>query len=165
MKASGAQEPSAIIRIGTRGSPLALAQSIWVAERLRAFGQGALLTPIQTTGDRLPEATLATLGGTGAFTKEIQRALLDETVDVGVHSLKDLPTIPVPGLVLAFLMLFTPEPARGATEDEPVTHEKIAFAEGLRRLLPNRVFWAATAGLTAVTFSMGANPRWTPRAR
>ena len=68
-----------------------------------------------------------------------------------------------PGLVLAFLMLFTPEPARGATEGEPVTHERLTFGEGLRRLLPNRVFWAATAGLTAVTFAMGGLGYWMPK--
>ncbi|HEY8207627.1 MAG TPA: MFS transporter [Myxococcaceae bacterium] len=68
-----------------------------------------------------------------------------------------------PGLVLAFLMLFTPEPARGATETEPVVHEKIPFAEGLRRLRPNRVYWAATAGLTAVTFAMGGLGYWMPK--
>jgi hydroxymethylbilane synthase len=108
MTASAAQGPATIIRVGTRGSRLALKQSAWVAEQLEACGHRALLTPIQTTGDRLHDASLATLGGTGAFTKEIQQALLDQVVDVGVHSLKDLPTIPVPGLVLAAVPLRLP---------------------------------------------------------
>jgi hydroxymethylbilane synthase len=101
MTASGASGSPTKVRIGTRGSRLALAQSTWVAEQLRAQGHAVELTLIQTTGDRLHDAALSTLGGTGAFTKEIQGALLDQTVDVGVHSLKDLPTVAVPGLVLA----------------------------------------------------------------
>jgi len=68
-----------------------------------------------------------------------------------------------PGLVLAFLMLFTPEPARGAQETAEVAGEQVAFLEGLKRLWPNRVFWAATAGLTAVTFAMGGLGYWMPK--
>jgi hydroxymethylbilane synthase len=108
MTVSGAQGPPTVLRIGTRGSRLALAQSTWVAQQLRALGHAVELTSIQTTGDRLRDAALIALGGTGAFTKEIQRALLDETVDVGVHSLKDLPTARVPGLVLAAIPLRLP---------------------------------------------------------
>ncbi|HZN95537.1 MAG TPA: MFS transporter [Myxococcales bacterium] len=67
-----------------------------------------------------------------------------------------------PGLLLAFLMLFTPEPARGATESAPVAHERLPLLEGLRRLRPNRVYWAATAGLTALTFSIGGLGYWMP---
>src|SRR5262245_11989038 len=109
------------IRIGTRGSRLALAQSAWVALQLQASGHAVLLTPIQTTGDHLAEAALTTLGGTGAFTKEIQRALLDEAVDVGVHSLKDLPTASVLGLVLAAV------PPRFPETDVLVSHRYKSF--------------------------------------
>jgi MFS family permease len=70
-----------------------------------------------------------------------------------------------PGLLLAFLMLLTPEPARGATEADagaaPV--EKPSLSEGLRRLLPNRVFWASTAGFTMLTFSIGGLGYWMPK--
>lgn len=86
--------------IGTRGSQLALWQSNWVADRLREAHPGLTveLTVIRTSGDRFAETAIAALGGKGAFTKEIQDALLERKVDVAVHSLKDLPTWPVDGL-------------------------------------------------------------------
>lgn len=82
------------VRIGTRGSPLARWQAEWVAERLKTVHPGLRveLVEIKTQGDRDRNTPLAQLGGLGLFTKEIQRALLDGTVDVAVHSLKDLPT-------------------------------------------------------------------------
>jgi hydroxymethylbilane synthase len=93
------------IRIGTRGSRLARWQAEWVADRLRGLHPGldVELVEIKTQGDRdrnTPLAAMAT-GGTGLFTKEIQRAVGDGAVDVAVHSLKDLPTQCSPGLVLA----------------------------------------------------------------
>lgn len=86
--------PKASLRIGTRGSPLAKWQANWVAERLRQVHTGLEieLVEIKTHGDRDRNTPLAQIGGLGLFTKEIQRALLDGTVDVAVHSLKDLPT-------------------------------------------------------------------------
>ena len=69
------------------------------------------LVVIQTSGDRVRDVPLAQIGGEGAFTKEIQRALRDGSVDLAVHSLKDLPTIPVEGLVLAAV------PERGPAGD------------------------------------------------
>ncbi len=88
------------ITIGTRGSELALWQSNWVADRLREHHAGleVELEVIKTRGDKLQEAVLVVIGGKGAFTKEIQDALLGGRVDVAVHSLKDLPTVPIPGL-------------------------------------------------------------------
>ncbi|SIO56577.1 hydroxymethylbilane synthase [Singulisphaera sp. GP187] len=82
------------IRIGTRGSQLARWQSEWVSARLRALHPGLLveLVEIKTQGDRDRNSPLAAIGGIGLFTKEIQRALLDSTVEIAVHSLKDLPT-------------------------------------------------------------------------
>lgn len=92
-----------ILKIGTRGSALARWQSGWVADRLRALHPGLTveLVEVRTQGDRDRNSPLAQIGGTGLFTKEIQRALLDGEVDAAVHSLKDLPTQRVPGLVLA----------------------------------------------------------------
>lgn len=83
-----------VLRIGTRGSPLARWQAGWVAERLRVLHPGleVALVEIKTHGDRDRNTPLALLGGLGLFTKEIQRALHDRVVDVAVHSLKDLPT-------------------------------------------------------------------------
>jgi hydroxymethylbilane synthase len=88
------------LTIGTRGSELALWQSHWVADRLRRTNPGLDidLEIIKTSGDKFQEASLAAVGGKGAFTKEIQDALRAGRVDVAVHSLKDLPTQPVPGL-------------------------------------------------------------------
>jgi len=82
------------VRLGTRGSPLARWQSEWVAARLAEHHPGLRvdLIEIKTHGDRDRNSPLAAIGGTGLFTKEIQRALLDKTVDLAVHSLKDLPT-------------------------------------------------------------------------
>jgi hydroxymethylbilane synthase len=90
------------IRIGTRGSPLARWQAEWVAGRLRALHPGLAveLVEIKTQGDRDRNSPLAAIGGQGLFTKEIQRALLDEVVEVAVHSLKDLPTRGPEGLIL-----------------------------------------------------------------
>ncbi|WP_435017806.1 hydroxymethylbilane synthase [Tundrisphaera sp. TA3] len=82
------------LRIGTRGSRLALWQANWVADRLRTLHPGLAvdLVEIRTQGDRDRNSPLAAIGGMGLFTKEIQRALVDGEVDIAVHSLKDLPT-------------------------------------------------------------------------
>jgi hydroxymethylbilane synthase len=91
------------LRIGTRGSRLALCQTNSVAALLRPLlgPRPVELIEIETAGDQVRDVPLTQLGGEGVFTKEIQRALLDRRVDVAVHSLKDLPTIPVSGLLLA----------------------------------------------------------------
>ena len=83
-----------MIRIGTRGSNLARWQANWVAEQLRGLHPGLMveLVEIKTQGDRDRNSPLAAIGGVGLFTKEIQRAVQDGSVDVAVHSLKDLPT-------------------------------------------------------------------------
>ena len=90
------------LRIGTRGSPLARWQATWVAERLASAHPGleVILVEVKTHGDRDRNTPLAQIGGVGLFTKEIQRALLEGTVDIAVHSLKDLPTEGVDGLAL-----------------------------------------------------------------
>jgi hydroxymethylbilane synthase len=104
------------IRIGTRGSVLALAQARSVAEALG--GTDTEVVPIRTEGDRLAEARLALVGGKGLFVRDIEDALLRGDVDVAVHSLKDLPAASPPGLVLAaFLVREDPRDvlvARGA---------------------------------------------------
>jgi hydroxymethylbilane synthase len=83
------------LRIGTRGSPLALAQASLVRERLIATGLIAWdaieIVVIRTSGDRIQDRSLAEIGGKGLFTKEIEEALLDDRIDCAVHSLKDLP--------------------------------------------------------------------------
>jgi hydroxymethylbilane synthase len=89
------------LRLGTRGSKLARWQAEWVAERLQQLGCTVELIEIATRGDVERAQSIEEIGTRGVFTKEIQRALLAGDVDLGVHSLKDLPTEPVDGLVLA----------------------------------------------------------------
>ncbi|HZS31894.1 MAG TPA: hydroxymethylbilane synthase [Methylomirabilota bacterium] len=91
------------VRIGTRGSALALRQAEAVATALRAAWAGLAceVVPIRTSGDRLATAHLAEIGGKGLFVKEIDDALLGGRVDVAVHSLKDLPALRPDGVVLA----------------------------------------------------------------
>src|SRR4051812_5684554 len=88
------------LRLGTRRSALALAQSGRIAEELRAHGHDVALVEIVTEGDRSQEA-LTQLGGTGVFVTELRRRLTDGAIDVAVHSLKDLPAAGAPGLVVA----------------------------------------------------------------
>src|SRR5580692_9339710 len=90
------------LRLGTRGSPLALWQANYIADRLRPVvaPQQVELVLIETHGDRDQASALSAMGGFGVFTKAIQNALLDNRADVAVHSLKDLPTIPTEGLEL-----------------------------------------------------------------
>jgi hydroxymethylbilane synthase len=96
---------STAIRIGTRGSPLALAQAHETRRRLAAalaMPEDAIaIVPIRTTGDRITDRPLMEVGGKGLFTKEIDDALLAGEVDIAVHSAKDLPTALPAGIVIA----------------------------------------------------------------
>jgi hydroxymethylbilane synthase len=100
-----------MLRLGTRGSKLARWQAEWVAGELRRLGHEVELVEIATHGDMARVVAIEEIGTRGVFTKEIQRALLAGDVDVAVHSLKDLPTEPVDGLVLAAV------PARESSAD------------------------------------------------
>ena len=90
-----------MIVIGSRGSQLALWQSRWVAARLGSFGEETRIEIIKTKGDQVQDVPLGQMGSKGLFTKEIEDALLDGSVDLAVHSLKDMPTELPEGLVLA----------------------------------------------------------------
>ena len=92
------------LRIGSRGSQLALWQANHIAGLLRAQGHEVEIVIIRTTGDRLQEVSFAQVGSKGMFTKEIEEALADGRVDLAVHSLKDLPT----ELPEAFTLAATP---------------------------------------------------------
>ena len=96
------------IRIGTRGSPLALAQAQEVAERLSAAHgldrSRFEILPIRTSGDRIQDRPLAEAGGKGLFTKEIEEALLEGRIDLAVHSMKDMPTLLPAGLAVAAIL-------------------------------------------------------------
>jgi hydroxymethylbilane synthase len=93
------------LRIGSRGSQLALWQANHIAALLRSHGHSVEIEIIKTTGDRLQEVTFAQVGSKGMFTKEIEEALAEGRVDLAVHSLKDLPTeLPEP-----FALAATPQ--------------------------------------------------------
>ena len=82
------------LRIGTRGSQLALYQANWVREKLVQTHPNLKVTlvTIKTTGDKIQDAPLAKIGGKGVFVKEIEEALIQRRVDLAVHSIKDVPT-------------------------------------------------------------------------
>lgn len=90
-----------MIVIGSRGSQLALWQARHIAACLKDLGAETRIEIIRTTGDRIQDVPLAQVGGKGLFTKEIEEALLAGTIDLAVHSLKDMPTALPAGLTLA----------------------------------------------------------------
>jgi hydroxymethylbilane synthase len=117
------------LRLGTRGSRLALVQTQSVADALAALGVDAEIVVIRTSGDRLAQVALADFGGKALFVKEIEEALLEGRADVGVHSLKDMPASLPAGLCLAAY------PRRGDPRDCLVTRQEV----GLRDLPPASV--------------------------
>jgi hydroxymethylbilane synthase len=100
--------PAPVLRIGTRGSPLALIQAGAAREALvTAHGldpEAVVIVPISTTGDRERNRSLAEIGGKGLFTKEIEEALLEGAIDIAVHSMKDLPAELPDGLAIAAML-------------------------------------------------------------
>jgi hydroxymethylbilane synthase len=111
------------LRLGTRSSALARWQADWVAARLKQHGVEVELVLITTQGDAEQRDPIGNLGSPGVFTKEIQRALLEDRVDLAVHSLKDLPTEPIEGLCLAAV------PPRETTADVLISREGHHFAD------------------------------------
>jgi hydroxymethylbilane synthase len=111
------------LRIGTRGSRLALWQANFVAELLRPLtaSRSIEIVEVETSGDRAGDRPLKEISGEGVFTKEIQRAVLAGKADVAVHSLKDLPTLAVEGLVLAAV------PPRGPVQDVLISRRHSSF--------------------------------------
>ena len=90
-----------MLTIGSRGSQLALWQARHIAAKLGEMGAETRIEIIKTTGDKITDVPLAKVGGKGLFTKEIEEALLDGSIDVAVHSLKDVPAELPGGLILA----------------------------------------------------------------
>jgi hydroxymethylbilane synthase len=132
---------SPFIRIGSRGSPLALAQAREVQERLAAaagLDRGQMeIKVIRTTGDAIQDRPLKEAGGKGLFTKEIEEALLAGTIDLAVHSAKDIPSVLPPGLTLAaFLPREDPRDAfisRKAKSIGELPHGAVVGTASLRR--------------------------------
>lgn len=105
---SSPPEPGRPLRIGTRGSPLALAQAEEARARLMAAhglpAEAFAIVPIRTTGDAVQDRALAEIGGKGLFTKELEEALLAGRIDIAVHSMKDVATVPPAGLAIAAVL-------------------------------------------------------------
>ncbi len=111
------------LRIGSRGSQLALWQANHIAALLRVEGHTVEIEIIKTTGDRMQEVTFAQVGSKGMFTKEIEEALTEGRVDLAVHSLKDLPTeLPEPFTLAAV-------PPRADPRDAFVSEKHTSLAE------------------------------------
>jgi hydroxymethylbilane synthase len=127
-----------LLRIGSRGSPLALVQAHEVSRQLAAASGYAAdrieIKVIRTTGDAIQDRPLAEAGGKGLFTKEIEEALLSGAIDLAVHSSKDMPTLLPPGLVLS---AFLP---REDARDAFISRK----AETLRALPPGAVVGTAS---------------------
>jgi hydroxymethylbilane synthase len=111
-----------MIRLGTRRSALATAQSTIVADQLRALGHEVELVLITTTGD-VNRAPVEQIGGTGIFVNALRDALLADEIDIAVHSLKDLPTTPVDGLTIGAI------PVREDPRDVLVARDGLTLGE------------------------------------
>ena len=114
------------LRIGSRGSKLALWQSNWVKARLEDAGHEVEIEIIHTTGDKITDVALSKVGTKGLFTKEIEEALIEGRVDLAVHSLKDMPTELPEGLVLAAI------PERADARDAMIGARMADLAHGAR---------------------------------
>ncbi|SDZ19471.1 hydroxymethylbilane synthase [Jannaschia faecimaris] len=119
--------PDAPLRIGTRGSPLALAQAHETRARLMAafdLPEAAFqIEVIKTTGDRIIDRPLKEIGGKGLFTREIEEALAAGVIDIAVHSMKDMPTLQPDGLIIDCYL------PREDVRDAFVTLSGAAFAD------------------------------------
>lgn len=113
------------IRIGTRGSKLAVVQCEWVRDRLREHNPSVEvdLVRIKTKGDKILDSPLSRIGGKGLFVKEIEEALLAGSIDLAVHSMKDMPAELPEGLIL------TSYPEREDPHDVLVSHGDVSLAE------------------------------------
>ncbi|MDZ7579026.1 MAG: hydroxymethylbilane synthase [Candidatus Nanopelagicales bacterium] len=109
-------------KLATRSSDLALAQARFVADQLRQSGIGIELVQVATKGDESTEA-LHEIGGSGVFVSDVRAAILNGSADLAVHSLKDLPTAPAPGLDLAAV------PVRADARDAVCTRGGVPLAE------------------------------------
>jgi hydroxymethylbilane synthase len=138
------------IKIGTRGSKLALQQSAWVRERIeeRHPGLSIEVVRIRTTGDMITDVPLAQVGGKGLFVKEIEEALLRREIDLAVHSMKDVPTVLPRGLHLGAIS------AREDPRDVLISRE----GQGLRQLSAGAKI--GTSSLRRKAQLLAINPQW-----
>jgi hydroxymethylbilane synthase len=138
------------IKIGTRGSKLALQQSAWVRQRIadRHPGLSIEVVRIRTTGDMITNVPLAQVGGKGLFVKEIEEALLRQEIDLAVHSMKDVPTDLPSGLHLGAIT------EREDPRDVLISHE----GQRLYQLLPGARI--GTSSLRRKAQLLAINPQW-----
>ncbi|RLB07867.1 MAG: hydroxymethylbilane synthase [Deltaproteobacteria bacterium] len=138
------------IRIGTRGSKLALKQTTWVRDRIAArYPEISLeVVRIRTTGDKITDVPLAKVGGKGLFVKEIEEALLRGEIDLAVHSMKDVPTELPPGLHLGAIT------ERQDPRDVLISRN----GRGLRELPSGARI--GTSSLRRKAQLLGINPHW-----
>ena len=136
------------IRIATRQSALAKWQADWVASQLERLGCEVEMVYVTTHGDVNQSGPIESIGTQGVFTKEIQKALLDNRADVAVHSMKDLPTMQAPGLVLAAV------PPRAPTADCLVS----PYYNSLDELPDSAVI--GTGSLRRKAQLLAINPKW-----
>ncbi len=132
------------LRLGTRGSALALAQAAPVTQALRSRGIAIEIVPIRTTGDLNPGSSVDL--GTGVFVKELEQALLRGRVDLAVHSAKDLPTAETDGIIMAAVL------RRGDPRDAFISRDGIGLAE----LAPGS--WIGTDSPRRRAFILAARP-------
>jgi hydroxymethylbilane synthase len=138
------------IKIGTRGSKLALQQSAWVREQIaeRHPDLSIEVVRIRTTGDMITNVPLAQVGGKGLFVKEIEEALLRRDIDLAVHSMKDVPTELPPGLHLGAIS------AREDPRDVLISRE----GQGLEQLSAGAKI--GTSSLRRKAQLLAINPKW-----
>ncbi len=126
------------LRLGTRGSPLALAQAAMARAALAAAWPdmaGAIeIVPIRTTGDVVRDRPLAEIGGKGLFVKELEEALIDRRIDAAVHSMKDVPSILPPGFAIAAVL-----PRADPRDALVVDRSRVGAVDGLGDLPPGTV--------------------------
>lgn len=127
------------IKIGTRGSDLALWQAHYTAQLLDSIGVDSELVIIKTQGDRIQHLSFDKMEGKGFFTKEIEAALLDKSVDLAVHSHKDLETEMPEGLSIACV------PQRSFPNDLLLIRKEMVDAPGMFSLPPNAVIGTSSA--------------------
>ena len=149
--------PAARLRLGTRASALARWQADWVASQLQQHGIEVEMVLIATQGD-VRSGPIGAIGAQGVFTKEIQRALLDGRIDLAVHSLKDLPTEPVDGLLL------WPPCRRGNASGDVLVSNQVTDFESLEPRCARGNGKHAPAGAVAARPARSASARH-PRQR
>lgn len=133
------------MKLGSRGSPLAMTQSRYVAGLLaRLIGETPLIESFVTSGDRIADRRLQEAGGKGLFTKELDEALLDKRIDAAIHSLKDLPTKMPDGIALAAI------PTREDPRDAFISPR----ARDLKSLKPGAVIGTASLRRQAQTLHL-----------